>query len=59
MHGIMKAVTNNVVLLLRPCESFKIEQVPRFLSYPKAPEIRNESINLKANRINHGHLMFR
>lgn len=37
MHGMTKAIMNSAVLLLRPVESFRMEQVPKFRSYPKTP----------------------
>lgn len=36
-QGMRNAITKSAVLLLRPFESCKIEQVPRFLSKPKTP----------------------
>lgn len=37
MQGIRNAITKRAVLLLRPYESFKMEHVPSFASYPKMP----------------------
>lgn len=37
MQGMTKAITKRAVLLLRPKESFNMEQVPSLSSYPNTP----------------------